>query len=103
MTKYVDCINMTKAKSEAAFQEYLDERGLALEPLREALTADGQDSDALLNGTVESLVPLWRWILSHLTGSDAPGATAPGSVPREVRPSWAPAGRATCGGRRPGQ
>jgi hypothetical protein len=89
MSPYVNYINMTKAKSEAAFQEYLDERGPALARLRESLTADGQDTDALLDGTVESLVPLWRWILSHLTGSDAPGATDTASVPREQWPSWA--------------
>lgn len=88
MTHYVKYINMTKAKSEVAFQAYLDERGPALERLREALVSDGQDPDALLDGSIDSLVPLWRWILSRLTGADAPGATAPGSVPREVWPSW---------------
>jgi hypothetical protein len=85
MTHYLD---LTKAKSEAAFQEYLDERGPALERLREALRADSQDPDALLDGTVDSLVPLWRWILSHLTGPEAPGATHFASVPREMWPSW---------------
>jgi hypothetical protein len=89
MAEYVDYINMTKTRSEAAFREYLDERGPALERLRDALAADGQDPDALLNGRVESLVPLWRWILSRLAGPEAPGATAPESVPREVWPSWA--------------
>lgn len=47
------------------------------------------DPDALLDGTVESLVPLWWWILSQLTGADARGATAPGSMPRDMWPSWA--------------
>lgn len=88
MTEYVNYLNMIKDQSEAAFREYLDERGPALERLRAALVADGQDPDALLDGTVESLVPLWRWILAHLTGADDPGATAPGSVPRDVWPSW---------------
>ncbi|MEK0155984.1 hypothetical protein [Arthrobacter oryzae] len=89
MAQYVDYINMTKAKSGAAFREYLDERGPALERLREALRADGQDPATFLDGSIESLVPLWRWILSHLTRAEDPGATAPGSVPREVWPSWA--------------
>jgi hypothetical protein len=89
MAQYVDYINMAKAKSEAAFREYLDERGPALERLREALRADGQDPATFLDGSIESLVPLWRWILSHLTRAEDPGATAPGSVPREVWPSWA--------------
>ena len=90
MARYVNYLNMTKAQSEAAFREYLDERGRALERLREALVADDGDTDraVLLDGTVESLVPLWHWILSHLTRADAPGATAPGSVTRDVWPSW---------------
>ena len=90
MAQYVNYISMTKKQSEDAFREYLKERGPALERLREALAADGQDPDALLDGSVESLVPLWRWILAHLTVFDAPGgATDPNSVPREQWPSWA--------------
>lgn len=90
MPKFVDYINMTKKQAEAAFQEYSNERGPALQRLRQALQADGQDPDALLDGSVESLVPLWRWILAHLTMFDAPGgATDPNSEPREVWPSWA--------------
>ncbi|TPV50070.1 hypothetical protein FJ661_12235 [Pseudarthrobacter phenanthrenivorans] len=90
MAQYVNYISMTKRQSEDAFREYLEERGPALERLREALAADGQDPDALLDGSVESLVPLWRWILAHLTVFDAPGgATDPNSVPREQWPSWA--------------
>ena len=80
---------MTKAKSEAAFQEYLDEREPALQRLREALAADGQDPDVLLDGSIESLVPLWRWILADLTRADDPGATDTSNVPREQRHSWA--------------
>jgi hypothetical protein len=87
--QYLDYINMTKKQSERAFREYLDDRGPALDRLREALAAGGQDSDALLNGTVESPVPLWRWILAHLTRADDPGSTDTTRVPREQWPSWA--------------
>lgn len=87
--KYVDYIGMTKAQSEAAFQEYLDERGPALERLRETLVADGEDPDVLLDGSIESMIPLWRWILAHLTRAGDPGATDTTSVPREQWPSWA--------------
>ena len=90
MAQYVNYINMTKRQSEDAFREYLEERGPALERLREALAADGQDPDGMLDSSIESLVPLWRWILAHLTAFDAPGgATDPNSVPREQWPSWA--------------
>lgn len=85
MTNYRD---LTKAEAAAALQEFLDERGPALSGLRERLVADGQDPAALLDGTPKSLVPLWRWILSRLTGRDAPGATDPATVPREEWPSW---------------
>lgn len=80
--------NLTAAGAAAALQEFLDERGLALERLRERLMADGQDPAGLLDGTPESLVPLWRWVLSRLAGPDAPGATDPAAVPREAWPSW---------------
>ena len=85
MTNYLD---LSKAKAATALQEFLDERGPALERLREQLVADGQDPDALLDGTPESLVPLWRWMLSRFTSLDTPGATDPGSVPRQAWPSW---------------
>ncbi|MDP9890565.1 hypothetical protein [Pseudarthrobacter enclensis] len=41
MTPYLD---LTKAKAEAAFQEYLEERGPALGRLRGALEADGEET-----------------------------------------------------------
>ena len=80
MTNYRD---LSKARAAAALQEFLDERGPALERLRERLVADGQDPAVFLDGTPESLVPLWRWMLSHFTRQDAPGATNPDSVPPE--------------------
>ncbi|MDP9982577.1 hypothetical protein J2W14_001969 [Pseudarthrobacter oxydans] len=85
MTNYRD---LTTAEATAALQEFLDERGPALARLRDYLVADGQDPVALLDGTPESFVPLWRWMLSRLTSIDAPGATDPASVPREAWPSW---------------
>jgi hypothetical protein len=94
---YLDYINMTKKQSEGAFREYLDERGPAVDRLREAVAGDGQDPNALLDGSVESLVPLWRWILAHLTCADDPGATDTTRVPREQWPSWARHGGETVG------
>lgn len=85
MTNYRD---LTKSEAAAALQEFLDERAPALSRLRERLVADDQYPAALLDGTPESLVPLWRWLLSRLTSLDAPGATDPASVPRQAWPSW---------------
>lgn len=84
----IDYLNLTRSQAQTALQEFLDERGPALDRLREALAAAGQSPDALLDGTVDSLVPLWRWILSRLTRRDATGATDPATVPREDWPSW---------------
>jgi hypothetical protein len=44
--------DLTKAKAAAALQEFLDERGPALERLRERLMAEGQDPSAFLDGTI---------------------------------------------------
>ena len=81
-------LHLSKAKAGAALQEFLDERGPALERLREILVADGQDPASLLDGTPESLVPLWRWMLSRFTDLDTPDVTDPASVPRHAWPSW---------------
>lgn len=85
MTKYRD---MTSAQAAAALQEYLDERGPVLVLLRECLVADGQDPVVSLDGTPESLVPLWRWMLSRFTRQVADGAIDPASVPPDELPSW---------------
>ncbi|BCW67530.1 hypothetical protein NicSoilB4_22930 [Arthrobacter sp. NicSoilB4] len=77
MTDYRD---LTTTDAAAALQEFLDERAPALERLRERLVADGRDPAALLDGTPESQVPLWRWVLSSVTIVDAPGATDPACV-----------------------
>ena len=85
MTNYRE---LTKPEAAAAFEEFLKERRPALALLRERLAEDGQDPQALLDGSLESLVPLWRWLLSRLTRRDAPGATDPASVAPEMWPSW---------------
>lgn len=85
MTHY---LNMTAAQAASALQELSDEREAALERLRNHLLADGQNPESLLDGTVDSLVPLWRWIVSRLTGPHSEGATDPASIPREAWPSW---------------
>jgi hypothetical protein len=57
---------------------FLDERGPAQERLRERLMADGQDPAAFLNGTIYSLVPLWRCsaALEFREGQEAAGSAA---------------------------
>lgn len=75
MTNYRD---LTKAKAGAALQELLDERATAMAQLRRRVLTDGQDPDTLLDGTFESLVPLWRWsaTLEFKEGQEAAGSAA---------------------------
>lgn len=83
-----DYMYMTRPRARAALQEFLDERPPALRRLEELMMVDGQDPAALLDGTPESLVPLWRWMLSRFTAREAPGATDPATVARAAWPSW---------------
>jgi len=57
---------MKKQEAAEALQEFLDERPQALENLSRYL-ANHSDATVNLDGTVESLTPLWRWVKSVLT------------------------------------
>lgn len=57
---------MSKQEAASALQEFLDERPLALEHLTRYLV-ELSDGSVNLDGTVESLTPLWRWVKSVLT------------------------------------
>lgn len=57
---------MSKQAAAAALQEFLEERPPALEHLTRSLAARAEEN-VNLDGTVESLVPLWRWVKSVLT------------------------------------
>ena len=75
--------NMKKQEATAALQEFLDERPHALEHLTRYL-AEHPDGSVNLDGTVESLTPLWRWVKSVLTEGTAetPGPEA------STNPTW---------------
>ena len=53
---------MTKRQAATALTEYLAERPVALQRLRDELASDNQDPDTLLDGTPESLTQLWPWL-----------------------------------------
>jgi len=57
---------MKKQEAAAALQEFLEERPHALENLTRYL-AEHSDDTVNLDGTVQSLTPLWRWVKSVLT------------------------------------
>jgi hypothetical protein len=76
---------MTSQQAAAALDAYLAERDPALQRLRSELAAHDVDPDPLLDGTVESVAPVWEWITAR--------AGRLGVDPRPLgedptRPSW---------------
>jgi hypothetical protein len=63
MTSYYD---MSRDQAVAALEEFLEERAPALERLEWAIVEDGVEVATVLDGTPESLTPLWRWTKSRL-------------------------------------
>jgi len=74
---------MSKREAAAALQEFLEERPRALEHLTRSLAARAEEN-VNLDGTVESLVPLWRWVKSVLTERTTETAESDAST----SPSW---------------
>ena len=66
-----DYWSLSDAEAEAALEEFLVERGPAIERLREVMRADGQGPDAVLDYTVKSLRPLWAWVKSVVTEAES--------------------------------
>jgi hypothetical protein len=74
---------MSKQEAAAALQEFLEERPRALQHLTRSLAARAEEN-VNLDGTVESLVPLWRWVkllLNELT-------TEPPDPEASDSPTW---------------
>lgn len=74
---------MSKQAAAAALQEFLEERPRALEHLTRSLAARAEEN-VNLDGTVESLVPLWRWVKSVLTERTTETAESDAST----SPTW---------------
>lgn len=80
---------MAPERAEAALEEFLTERAPALQRLHEELAVHGMDPAGMLNGTPQSLTPLWGWITDRRTElAVAPGGDT-GVPPRSAWPSWA--------------
>ena len=81
---------MTKRQAATALAEYLAERPVALQRLRDELAADDLDPDTLLDGTPESLTPLWRWVATRImTMEDNPIPFDPDTPAPTWWPTWA--------------
>ena len=81
---------MTKRQAATALAEYLIERPVALQRLRDGLTAHDRDPDTILDGTAGSLTPLWLWIATRITTmEDNPIPFDPDAPAPTWWPSWA--------------
>jgi hypothetical protein len=81
---------MTEPQATKALDEYLAERPAALDRLRAELAADGVDPEAMLDGTPDSLTPLWRWVATRIVGlADDPAPVSPDAPAPPEWPSWA--------------
>lgn len=83
-------LEMTKRQAAAALEEHLAERPGALDRLRAALVDHGERPEELLDGTPESLTPLWRWSAERIRAvahEYAPSVRE--AVPPSSWPSWA--------------
>ncbi|QNN53989.1 hypothetical protein [Nocardioides mesophilus] len=78
MTTYHE---MSKREAAAALEEFRRERPPARLRLEERLARDGADPGQMLDGSPESLTPLWRWARERLTVRAEPQQEATG-------PSW---------------
>jgi hypothetical protein len=74
---------MNKQEAAAALHEFLEERPRALEHLTRYLAEHSADT-VNLDGTVESLIPFWRWVKSALTERTTEAAESDVST----SPSW---------------
>lgn len=74
---------MDKQEAAAALHEFREERPRALEHLARHLAGHSADTVSL-DGTVESLIPLWRWAKSALTEQTTVAAESDSST----SPSW---------------
>ena len=81
---------MTKRQAAKALEEYLTERPAALQRLRDELAADGLDPEAVLEGTPESLIWVWRWVATRIMAmEDGPTPVSPDAPAPAWWPSWA--------------
>ncbi|WP_368796074.1 hypothetical protein [Kocuria sp. CPCC 205258] len=80
---------MTQRQAADALDEFLAERPRALQRLRRALAAHGLPPDPVLDGTVESVAPLWEWITGRITELGVDPRPLYEDPTRPSWPSWA--------------
>ncbi|MCM3689523.1 hypothetical protein [Kocuria rosea] len=77
--------DMIPVQAADALDEFITERPAALECLRTTMAAHGLARGALLDGSVESVAPVWEWISTRA----AELGVAPRSLDQDpTRPGW---------------
>lgn len=84
---------MTPQQAASALEEFLAERARALGHLRSSMTAAGLDPDEVLDGSVESVAPVWEWITARLTELGVDPRPLDEDPTRPSWPSWSRHGK----------
>lgn len=76
---------MTQSEAAEALEEFLTERPAGLAHLRSVLAGHGLDPEVVLDGTVDSVAPVWEWITAQIAAYGAD----PRSLEQDpTRPGW---------------
>ncbi|MFI7584389.1 hypothetical protein ACH9DO_11405 [Kocuria sp. M1N1S27] len=81
--------DMLPAQAAEALEKFVAERGPALERLRQTLTGRNFDPDELLDGSPESVAPLWEWITARVAELGLDPRPVEEDPSRGTWPSWA--------------
>ncbi|MCM3687097.1 hypothetical protein [Kocuria rosea] len=81
--------DMSQVQAADALDEFLAERSPALEQLRTAVAAHGLDPDVLLEGTPESVGPVWEWVTGRAGELGVDPRSLEEDPTRRSWPSWA--------------
>ncbi|GGG44147.1 hypothetical protein GCM10011374_03090 [Kocuria dechangensis] len=81
--------SMTPAQAADALDAFIAERPAALKQLRSTSAAHGGDPERMLDGSLDSVAPLWAWLTDRFTELGADPRTLDEDPTRETWPSWA--------------
>ncbi|MEX5265778.1 hypothetical protein RF640_17310 [Kocuria sp. CPCC 205231] len=81
--------SMTQSQAADALEEFRTERPAGLAHLRSVLAAHGLDPQMMLDGTVDSLAPVWEWITARASEYGVDPRSLAQDPTRPGWPSWA--------------
>jgi hypothetical protein len=81
--------SMTETQAADALEEFLTERPAALAHLRSTMAGHSLDPKVVLDGTVDSVTPVWEWITARITTLGVDPRSLEKDPSRPGWPSWA--------------